>query len=108
MAAKPALIAVGAVGALALGTAGYFANEWRVCSGLEEDVVDAAYSMRSGARMDATLRMLGSEGPGQELQDARALQLQIFERQLNFVYQRCGSYRGKAASRKVEDILYSP
>jgi hypothetical protein len=108
MAAKPALIAAGIVGALVLSTGGYFANEWRVCSGIEEDFLDTAYSIRSGARTDRTLAAIGSTGPTPELQKARDLQLNLLERQLGRIYERCGSDAGKGASRKAEDILYAP
>ncbi len=37
MARKAGLIAAGAAAALALGIAGYFANEWRACSSLKAD-----------------------------------------------------------------------
>lgn len=42
MAAKPALIAAGILGALVLGTGGYFANEWRVCRSLHQDFMTFA------------------------------------------------------------------
>ncbi|WP_296717751.1 hypothetical protein [Erythrobacter sp.] len=37
MAGKAGMIAAGIAGALAIGTGGYFANEWRVCSNLKQD-----------------------------------------------------------------------
>lgn len=108
MAAKPALIAAGIAGALALGTGVYFANEWRACNGIEEDFLDTAYSIRSGARTDHTLAAIGSAGPTSELRKARDLQLDLFGRQLRRIYERCGLDAGKEAGRKAEDILYAP
>ncbi|MCX9146576.1 hypothetical protein [Erythrobacter sp. WG] len=35
--AKPGIIAAGVASVLAVGTAGYFANEWRVCRSLKAD-----------------------------------------------------------------------
>lgn len=107
MSGKAGLIAAGIVATVALGTGGYFANEWRVCSDMEEGYLDTVYSIRSGARMDARLAMLGAEAPSAELQQARELQLSILPRQLEAIYDRCGADAGKAAARKSEDILWS-
>jgi hypothetical protein len=98
--------AISIAGLLALGTGGYFANEWRVCSGLEEDYLDTIYSIRSSVRTDMTISTLGINLPGDTLKDARDLQFNIMERQLSGIYDRCGSQAGKQASRKSEDILW--
>jgi hypothetical protein len=108
MSSKAGKIAAGTAGILALGTAGYFANEWRVCRELEQGVLDTAYSIRSGARMEDRLAAIGSTGTSPELQKARDLQLDVFQRHLAYVYDRCGLEAGKETNLKVEDILYAP
>ncbi|MDP2131914.1 MAG: hypothetical protein U0975_09745 [Erythrobacter sp.] len=107
MSARTAAIAAASIaGLLALGTAGYFANEWRVCSSLEENYLDTIYSIRSSVRTDMTISTLGIDLPGDPLKEARELQFNIMERQLSGIYDRCGSQAGKQASRKSEDILW--
>lgn len=105
---KAPIIAALAAGTATLATAGYFANEWRVCRSLEQDVLDTAYSIKRDGLTDARLAAIGSSGPTRELAEARELQLKVFQLQLTFVYDRCGPEAGEEASKQVQDILYGP
>ena len=55
MPAKPAQIAAGIAGALALATGGYFANEWRVCRGLHDDYINFAKVSLSEERLKSAV-----------------------------------------------------
>jgi hypothetical protein len=53
---KLALIAVGIVGTLAMGTAGYFANEWRVCQALHDDYITSTKAMMADLQLKSAAR----------------------------------------------------
>lgn len=74
--AKPALIAAGA---LALGTGGYFANEWRVCSGLRDEYRTFAMEtlanerLKSAAQSPAFDKMIEKETDAAVMRAGQAL-----------------------------------
>jgi len=107
MAANIGLTIAGIAGVAAIGTGGYFANEWRVCSGLEQDYLTTISAIRRDA--DTDLRLAGYVGgtPTEELKQARALRDDLLDRQLARVYERCGIKAGDAAMVKSEDILFA-
>lgn len=107
MAVKTSTIIASIAVALAIGTGGYFANEWRVCSGLEQDYLTTIGAIRRDA--DTDLRLAGYVGgtPSEELKQAWALREDLLDRQLARVYERCGIKAGDAATAKSEDILFA-
>lgn len=104
---KAWLITAAALFVPVAGAGGYFVNEWRVCSALEQDFLDTAHDIRRGVRLNATLTELGASRPSRPLDRARELQLAAFERQLEAIYDQCGADAGKAAGRKSEEILWN-
>jgi hypothetical protein len=104
MAVKPALIFGGIAAALTIGTAGWFANEWRVCKGLEDDYISSVKSYTRQIETGALVSSVtGAQFKGdRELQD---LSLEIQERQLERIYERCGSNAGNAASDGAYEVL---
>lgn len=95
MPAKPALIAAGIAGTLALGAGGYFANERRVCRTLEADYLEEMTAV------------------GTDLQSGAVMQGMVDERQLgarvaagmekaNRIYSRIRSQCGDAAALSIQ------
>lgn len=107
MPAKPALIAVSIAGTLALGTAGYFANEWRVCRALEAEFLGTIERQSSDRETRALMGAAGIETKvDQEEQRAHQdLELQLQRIMHERIYSRCGTAAGEAASAKAKDIL---
>jgi hypothetical protein len=107
MAAKPTLIAAGIAGALTLGTGGYFANEWRVCSGLEGDFLDRVQTIRNTAHLNALTATLGAPVDATLQRRAEDGNLKLMQMELQAVYERCGTDAGEAASLKGNNILFA-
>lgn len=106
MATKIGLIVAGIAGVAVLGTGGYFANEWRVCSGLEEDYLDSIYSIRSSARADSLVASVGVKIDTVERKEMQDRTFMLLEIQSRHFVDRCGHDAWEAASRKGEDIMY--
>ena len=107
MAARPSVIAASIVGALALGTAGYFANEWRVCRSLEDEYISSIESYTSDKKTRALMGAIGvrdDRDPKRKKElDDLTVDLQV--RALNRIYDRCGMKAGQAASARSKEIL---
>jgi hypothetical protein len=106
MAVKTSTIIASIAVALAIGTGGYFANEWRVCSGLEEDYLDRIYSIRSNARADSLAASVGVKVDTEERRELQDRTFMLLERQGDNFVDRCGYDAWEDASRKGEDIMY--
>lgn len=102
MATKIGLIVAGIAGVAALGTGGYFANEWRVCSGLEEDYLNSVASIRGYASINQVLndRQLLESMKAQEDAEWNRLETTLYG-----LSSRCGTRAANTASRKGQDIL---
>lgn len=107
MPAKPAQIAAGIAGALALAAGGYFANEWRVCSGLEAEFLSTIERQSSDRETRALMGAAGIKAniDPEEQRAHRDLELQLQLIMHERIYSRCGSAAGEAASAKAKDIL---
>jgi hypothetical protein len=105
MAGKAVAIAASIAGALALGVGGYFANEWRICSGLEADAIYSAHNIRNSTRLRYYGGELGLDLPFDDLESAGRKDESLMVKRLTMVYDRCGYRAGQAASQKVQDVL---
>lgn len=104
---KPAQIGLGIAALLALGTAGYFANEWRVCSGLEDDYLSSVESYTSNKKSRALMGAVGvrDESDPKQKKELEDLTVDLQMRALSHIYDRCGMEAGQAASARSRDIL---
>ncbi len=102
MPAKPAQIAAGIAGALALATGGYFANEWRVCRGLEEDYLNSLADMRGTIALRSVLRDTPSAEAANKLD---AIATERITSTLLDLHSRCGERSAETANRKGQDML---
>lgn len=105
MAAKPALIAAAVAGTLTLGTAGYFANEWRVCSGAREDFLATIDGYTANVQANALASSAGVRLDREETKRLQDLSLQIQKVQLENIYERCGDAAGREAASHASDAL---
>lgn len=99
---RAGLAAAGIVGTLALGTVGYFANEWRVCRGLEEDYLNSLSNMRGTIALRSVLRDTSSAEAVKKL-DTMATEKMTSA--LLKLHTRCGERSAETASRKGQDML---
>ena len=106
MSAKPALIAAGIIGTLALGTGGYIANEWRVCSGLEADYLSTIESYTSNVQAGALAGAVGVEVDEVKQSSVQDLSLRAQKMQLINIYKRCGDDAGRAAADQASTNLF--
>ncbi len=98
MAAKPALIAAGIAGALTLGIAGYFANEWRVCSGLERDFLDRSVAIATNLNSAKS----AASAETRDRQERRVFELLEPANRVFFqMKERCGEPAAKAAMSRA-------
>lgn len=99
---RPAAIALTVLAIGALGTAGYFANEWRVCTNLENDYLNSM----AGIRGHATIKQVLAD---QRLLDAMKVQEEAqwktAEAALLGLHGRCGERSAETAHRKGQDVL---
>jgi lipid II:glycine glycyltransferase (peptidoglycan interpeptide bridge formation enzyme) len=100
---KSALIAAGIVGTLALGTGGYFANEWRVCRGMEQDFLRSVEGYTSNVYLGALASTVGVKVDREEQESLRNLSLKVQQMQLTAIYERCGDESGRAAADLASD-----
>lgn len=98
MPAKPALIAVAIAGALAVGTGGYFANEWRVCREMEQDYLRMVDGYGSNVQAAGLAATAGVEVDHQRQEDLRQASLRLQQMQLTRIYERCGTQAGEGAA----------
>jgi hypothetical protein len=96
------MIAAGIAAVLALGTGGYFANEWRVCTGLETDYLNAMSSIRGYSAMKQVLsdQELLSNAKSHEQTAWKASEAALLG-----LYGRCGQRSAETAVRKGQDVL---
>lgn len=97
--------ALSIAGIILAGIALYFANEWRVCSTLEDDFLGSIDGYTAGVEADA---MAGSVGVEIDLEERRRLQdssLRLQQMQLERIYERCGDDAGRAAAELASDEL---
>lgn len=101
MSGKTALIAAGIAATIALGTGGYFANEWRVCSNLERTFL---------TETAAVLTNLQSSKVADAVDARAALELrsmQLLEpanRTYFTILDRCGEEAAKSAMQRALDL----
>lgn len=105
MAAKPALIAAAVAGTLALGTAGYFANEWRVCRGLEDDFLATIGGYTANVQSSALAAAVGTGVDRDKQKELQDLSLRVQRMQLTYIYDRCGKAAGKRAASLAGETL---
>lgn len=104
MPAKPAQIAAGIAGALALATAGYFANEWRICRGLEADYLEEAAAVGTDLQSGEAMRGLIDEKPlGNRIAAGMGKANRIYVR----IISECGDERALATQQKGLDLIES-
>lgn len=96
---------VAVIGCVALGAAGYFANEWHACGELEADVVQTASNIRNNASLRSNGAALRLDLPFEELESIGTRDEQLMVQRLTAVYDRCGLDAGEAASQKAQDVL---
>jgi hypothetical protein len=97
------MIAAGIAGVFALGTIGYFANEWRVCSGMEEDYLRNVEGYAANVYSGALASSVGVEVDKQEQGKLQKRSLEIQQMQIMSIYDRCGSDAGRAAAELASD-----
>lgn len=105
MTVKTGLVIAGIAGVAALGTGGYFANEWRVCSKMKDDFLNSVDGFKSNVYLAALAGSVGAEVDRKRHKELQGLSLQIQEMQLAHIYERCGSDAGKAASDLASEEL---
>ena len=99
---KAGLIAAGIAGMIALGTGGYFANEWRVCRGLEQDYHNFAVGLISDHNLRATVNSPDLDALLDEKTD------QAFERAGQTLFElgdRCGDRAAASAQAKAQALV---
>lgn len=102
MPAKPAQIAASAAVVLTLATGGYFANEWRVCNGLEEDYLNSMASIRGHSAIRQVLSDKALVENAKRMEEAA---WKSAEGALFSLSDRCGERASQTANRKAQDIL---
>lgn len=105
----PTLIAAGIAGALALGTGGYYANEWRTCRVLEADYMEEAAAIGTDLQSGAAMRDLVEEKQiGNRVATAMEKASRIYSR----IRSKCGDEEAAEVQRKglalVESIRQPP
>lgn len=107
--AKAGMIAGGITVALALGTAGYFANEWRVCRNMEDDFLTAVDGYSANVEAGALAGAAGVAVDRQQQKTLRETSLRLQQLQLSRIYERCGEDAGRAAadlaSKELQDSM---
>lgn len=90
------------LGVLVLGVAGYFGNEYRACSALENDYLNAVAEMRG----NIAIRSFASDPDLLDmLEKSDDLAIQQVEKAMEGLYSRCGESAGQTAFRKGQDML---
>ena len=105
MTVKTGLVIAGIAGAAVLGTGGYFANEWRVCSKMEYDFLNTVDGYTSSVHSGALAESVGVEVDWKRQKELQDLSLKIQKIQLMSIYERCGSDAGKAAANLASEEL---
>lgn len=98
---KAPMIATLAAGTVALATAGYFANEWRVCRALERDYLEEATSLATDLQTARAMEGLIDEKP---LGNRIAANLEKANRIYYRIKSRCGVDRAEAIQRESLSI----
>lgn len=102
MAARPALIAASVAGTVALGTAGYFANEWRACRMLEAGFLEETIAIGTDLQSaDAMHTSINEEQVG----DRVAASVEKANRLYSRIRSRCGEETAAAVQRKGLDTV---
>jgi hypothetical protein len=99
------IITASIVGALALGTAGYFANEWRVCSNMQDDFLRAIEGFTGNVEAGALAGAIGVDIDQKRQKELRDMSLSLQEMQLTAIYERCGDDAGRSAAAMASDDL---
>jgi hypothetical protein len=95
-------IALALIGVLVLGVAGYFGNEYRACSALEDDYLNAIADMRG----NIAIRSLVSDPElDKNLDQLDDLAMKRLEASLMGLHDRCGKQSADNAHRKGQDML---
>jgi hypothetical protein len=102
MAARIGLIIAAIAGTAALGTAGYFANEWRVCTGLEEDYLNSVSSLKGNIAMKSFMQ--DPDGI-KAIENVDAIEMRRIEQTLASLHQQCGKRSANSAVRKGQELL---
>lgn len=103
MAARAGIIAAGIAGVFVLAIGGYFANEWRVCSGLEDDYLRTLEGYTSGVYVAALAGSVGVETDKRKQKEIQDMSLRMQVMQLTRIYERCGDEAGRSASELASD-----
>lgn len=106
MSRSAGMIATAAVGVLVLGSAGYLANEWRVCRSLESDYLSSIDSYTSNVRAGALAGAVGVEVDDAKQRGVQDVSLRVQEMQLSYIYERCGDDAGRAAAEQASSNLF--
>jgi hypothetical protein len=95
-------LAVASAGVIALGAGGYFANEWRVCSGLEADYLEEMTALGTNLQAGAAMEDM-TETSG--IADRIALGAEDANRIYFRIKSRCGADRADQMQREGLAII---
>jgi hypothetical protein len=100
-----AKVALAGTALIFLGTGGYFANEWRVCNGLEADFLRTIEGYTANVEAGALAGTIGVEFDEEERKRLQEMSLEVQQMQLTYIYERCGDQAGRDASKLASDEL---
>ena len=116
MSGKAGLIAAGIAATALLGTGGYFANEWRVCSNLQDQYLASVKSYAANSYSTALIERVGVEVDQNRHEEVQSRSLELQKMQLTRIYDRCGTDPGNVAAdlasgalgKTMRDVLMIP
>jgi hypothetical protein len=102
MPAKTGLIVAGIAATLALGTGGYFANEWRVCSSLKADFLAFAQGSLADQQMKTAVNRPEFDKFIKQKTDAAVMKAgqTLFDLQ-----ERCGDRAATEAQVEAQELV---
>lgn len=99
---KAPMIAALAAGTVALATAGYFANEWRVCRALQADYLEEATAIGTNLQAGDAMQGLVDE----ELLGTRVAEsMETANRTYWRIRTRCGDEKALSVQQKGLDLI---